>query len=56
MSPEKPKLLTRDFVFLVVAHFLGALAWTTLLLLPVSLEEMGAGTAVRSVGSSACPP
>ena len=48
MSPEKPKLLTRDFVFLVVAHFLGALAWTTLLLLPVSLEEMGANR--RTIG------
>ncbi len=42
MSDEEPKLLTRDFVFLVIAHFLSALAWTTLLLLPVSLEEMGA--------------
>lgn len=45
MSPSPPRLLTRDFVFLVMAHFLGALAWTTLLLLPVSLEEMGADRA-----------
>ena len=48
MSDREPKLLTRDFVFLVIAHFLSALAWTTLLLLPVSLEQMGADR--RTIG------
>lgn len=43
--PERPPLLTRGFLFLTLAHFLQALGFSSLLLLPLYLEHLGGSRA-----------
>ena len=38
----EPPLVTRDFVLIVVAHFLQALGYSSMLLLPLYLHHVGA--------------
>lgn len=43
---SKPaKLITKDFVFLVIAHFMQALGYSSMLLLPLYLKHLGASHA-----------
>ena len=41
-SAALPALVTRPFVLLIAAHFLQALGWSSMLLLPLHLDGMGA--------------
>ena len=42
---ERERLVTKPFVLLLIAHFLQGLGWTSMLLLPMYLESIGADRA-----------
>ena len=54
MSPE-PRVITKDFVLLVIAHVMQALGYASMLLLPLYLAHLGASRtqigAVMAAGS-----
>ena len=63
MSTKVEPIVTSAFVFLVVAHFLQALGWSSMLLLPLYLDWLGAtraevGTvmAMSAIGGLAARP
>ncbi len=45
LAPTKDPLITRDFLILVAAHFLQALGYTSMLLLPLYVGHLGASRA-----------
>jgi predicted MFS family arabinose efflux permease len=54
LQPPRQSLITRDFVLLVIAHFLQALGYSSMLLLPLYLEHLGASrTAIGAIMATA---
>lgn len=60
---DKPPLITRSFLLLVLGHFLQGLGWASMLLLPLYLDHLGASRAevglamaMASVGGLASRP
>jgi len=63
MTDPSSRLMTRAFVFLIIGHFLQALGYSSMLILPLYLDHLGASyaqiggiMAVASIGGLACRP